>query len=243
MKALILAAGFGSRLKYKTENLPKSLIDVKGKPILNYQLTNLLEAGINEVGIVIGFNGKLIQEYVEKYFPQIIITFIENNEYATSNSSYSFWQAKEYIKGQSYLHFNCEILFTHKLLKCIIESSHPNIIGVREDMKLGKNMENVTLDEDRITNMSLTNTFRSSGKAFGIAKFSWESTKFIIEQLENYIQQGNKNQAYYGIIHHAVKVLDYRAMLTDKRNLHEINTLDDYLLVKKLIKDENPFDP
>mgnify|MGYP000871109212 CR=1 FL=1 len=49
MKALILAAGLGSRLKHETLHLPKALLNVNGKPILSYQIEALIEFGIDEL--------------------------------------------------------------------------------------------------------------------------------------------------------------------------------------------------
>ncbi len=49
MKAMILAAGLGSRLRHKTTDRPKALVEIDGKPIIQYQLSNLIKAGINEI--------------------------------------------------------------------------------------------------------------------------------------------------------------------------------------------------
>ena len=70
MKALILAAGLGSRLKHRTEDRPKALTIVCGKPILSYQIEVLLEEGIRDITIVIGYKGEKIIEYLSSNYVQ-----------------------------------------------------------------------------------------------------------------------------------------------------------------------------
>ena len=235
MKALILAGGLGSRLKHETINRPKALVDVGGKPILYYQLVTLINTGIQEFIIVLGYKADMIPKYIREVFPELNVTYVTNEEYDSSNSSYSFWQARELVRGESYLHFNCDILFSPELLRRVVESPYSNVLAVRSDLELGNQMENVTLNGDRIINMSLTNTPEAVGKAFGIAKLSAESTEYIIHRLKQHLDHGDKNQNYYGFIRKGVKELEYRAVLTDKNHLQEINTLDDYFLVSQLL--------
>jgi glucose-1-phosphate thymidylyltransferase len=62
MKGVILAAGEGTRLRPKTEEIPKPLVEVAGKPILTRALETLLDLGIDKVVIVIGYKGDQIEE-------------------------------------------------------------------------------------------------------------------------------------------------------------------------------------
>ena len=64
MKAMILAAGFGERLRPLTETTPKPLVEVAGKPLLQYHIENLAKIGIKELVI----NTSWLAEKIEKYF-------------------------------------------------------------------------------------------------------------------------------------------------------------------------------
>ena len=59
MKAIILAAGRGSRMKELGDQLPKCLIELRGKPLLEYQLQTLRQAGIDEIALVTGYRNEL----------------------------------------------------------------------------------------------------------------------------------------------------------------------------------------
>jgi L-glutamine-phosphate cytidylyltransferase len=61
MRAIILAAGRGSRMKGLTDEQPKCLVEFKGKPLLEWQLGALREAGVNEIAIVTGYKRELLQ--------------------------------------------------------------------------------------------------------------------------------------------------------------------------------------
>ena len=57
MKAMILAAGYGKRLRPLTDHTPKPLITIDGKPLIVHHLEKIAEAGINEVVINLGHLG------------------------------------------------------------------------------------------------------------------------------------------------------------------------------------------
>ena len=61
MKAIILAAGRGSRMKNLTDDIPKCLIQLRGKALLDWQLTTLRQAGIDDIAIVTGYKRELLQ--------------------------------------------------------------------------------------------------------------------------------------------------------------------------------------
>ena len=79
MKAIIPAAGIGTRLRPHTHTAPKALLHVAGKPILGHILDELRAFGISDVVFVVGFLGEKIVEYVNKNY-RIKATFVEQQE-------------------------------------------------------------------------------------------------------------------------------------------------------------------
>ena len=63
MKAVIMAGGLGTRIASVRSDVPKPMIEICGKPILQYQIENLLNSGITEITLVTGHLGHKIQEY------------------------------------------------------------------------------------------------------------------------------------------------------------------------------------
>jgi glucose-1-phosphate thymidylyltransferase len=77
MKAIIPVAGVGTRLRPHTYTQPKALIPVGGKTILAFIIDELLEAGVTEFIFVIGYLGEKIEEFVNKQYPTLQASFVE----------------------------------------------------------------------------------------------------------------------------------------------------------------------
>lgn len=95
INAIILAAGFGMRLVPINHKLPKALLCVNGKPLIEQQIEYLLEAGISEIHIVVGFMSERFYYLIDKYNVHII----ENNQFAEKNNLYSLSLAACHLKS------------------------------------------------------------------------------------------------------------------------------------------------
>jgi len=100
MKAIIPAAGIGSRLRPHTHTAPKALLHVAGKPILGHILDELLSFGIDEVIIVVGFLGEKIVDYVTKNY-KIKTTFVTQQE--LNGLGWAIYLTREYINSEPIL--------------------------------------------------------------------------------------------------------------------------------------------
>ena len=76
MQAIILAAGEGKRLRPLTDNVPKPLVPIGGKPILEYTL-NILPPEVDEVIMVIGYRGNAIKDHFGGSFGRLKLTYVE----------------------------------------------------------------------------------------------------------------------------------------------------------------------
>ncbi|MHB8078085.1 MAG: sugar nucleotidyltransferase [Candidatus Krumholzibacteriia bacterium] len=95
MKALIPAAGIGTRLRPHTLNKPKALLPVAGKPILAHIVDDLRAAGIDEFVIVVGFEGEAVRAWFRGAYPGVPVTFIEQPE--RLGLGHAVWTAREAI--------------------------------------------------------------------------------------------------------------------------------------------------
>jgi bifunctional UDP-N-acetylglucosamine pyrophosphorylase/glucosamine-1-phosphate N-acetyltransferase len=97
MQCVILAAGKGTRLKPLTDNLPKPLVKVCGKPLIDH-IVSALPSAIKELIVVVGFKGDMIREYCGEEFHGRPVTYIEQTE--INGPASALWLAKDFIKGR-----------------------------------------------------------------------------------------------------------------------------------------------
>lgn len=95
-RAVIIAAGFGSRLVPITLNTPKPLVRVHGKPIVETLLDAIVKAGIPEIVLVRGYLGEQFEVLRQKY-PQI--RFLENPLFNEANNISSAWVARDLLEN------------------------------------------------------------------------------------------------------------------------------------------------
>lgn len=93
--AIIMAAGTASRFAPISYEKPKALIEVKGEILIERQIKQLLEKGINDIMIVVGYKKEMFQ-YLKSKFN---VKLIENPDYLTRNNNASIYHARKYIKN------------------------------------------------------------------------------------------------------------------------------------------------
>lgn len=92
MKAIILAAGRGSRMKTMTDAKPKCLVKLHGEPLLDHQLRSLREAGIREIAIVTGYRAEMLRGRADAEF--------HNPRWAETNMVSSLASASEWLEEE-----------------------------------------------------------------------------------------------------------------------------------------------
>lgn len=80
MKAVVLAAGRGTRLRPLTDDLPKALVDIDGKPLLTHCLDELVSLDADEFVIVVGYRSEQIIDYYGNSYNGVPITYVHQEE-------------------------------------------------------------------------------------------------------------------------------------------------------------------
>ena len=93
--AIIMAAGTASRFAPLSDEKPKALIEVRGEVLIERQIRQLREAGIEEVVVVTGYKAEQFEYLKDKYG----VVLINNPYYLTRNNNSSIYAAREYIKN------------------------------------------------------------------------------------------------------------------------------------------------
>lgn len=147
-KAVILAAGLGSRLGPHTEACHKSLLSVGGSTILERLIRNCLSCGISQFVLVLGHREEQIRKFVDKSFRGIRVTYIINDMYRTTGDAYSLMLAASAIGAAEFIVFDADEVFDVKVLRRLLDDDGPNALCVGRRAKIEKDGPKVILDED-----------------------------------------------------------------------------------------------
>ena len=110
MKAIIVAAGRGTRMRHLTEKLPKPMLVVAGKNLIEHKL-DILPPEIDEVVIVVGYQGEVIKSYFGNSYKGRKITYVE--EPTLQGTGYAVYSSKEHLKDGRFLYMMGDDLY-HK---------------------------------------------------------------------------------------------------------------------------------
>lgn len=110
MRAIIPVAGMGTRLRPHTHTQPKALMHVAGKPILAHILDELVTVGIDEVVLVVGYLGEMIEAYARERYPQLRLHFVPQGE--PLGNGHAIYVAREHLDGSPVL-----IIFGDTIIK------------------------------------------------------------------------------------------------------------------------------
>ena len=192
MKALIFAAGKGKRIKELAGDLPKCLLEIAlGKTIIENLLDVLLLNNIKEVVIVVGYNGQKIMSKLGNQYKNMKITYIWNKNFETTNSSYSFYITKDYIK-EGCLHFNADNVMHPKIIEILINDPHKDAFmydnitpACDEDGKVRINNKGIMLEVSK----KLDNKYYW---IIGSGKLSAEGVKKTVKIIEKDMKKWKK---------------------------------------------------
>ena len=196
MKAVVLAAGQGTRIRSVHGEHPKCLIEVDGSTILDHQLEALSMAGINEVAIVVGYEKEQIISYVRtKSLVNQRIQFIENAAFAITNNIYSLWLALDWLRGDSFVVLNADVIFDSEILQSALRLYAP--ISMIVDPLWRDETMKVIIEEDRVTKMSKKISREEfNGTYIGITVFSKFIQNQFFREMRNLISSGRVNEFF-----------------------------------------------
>lgn len=241
-KAIILTAGLGSRLKPLTDEVPKCLTEVNGIPILEQNLRILEKNGIEETVIVIGYLGDVIIKKMGNRCGNMRISYIWNRIYDETNTMYSAWLARKYLK-QGAIMIEGDSVFEEGLIKKALAtpSNKTYWIGDRFNENFTGSMS-TTDKKGRIVNTKIVrgrlgeykpNFYKSTG----VLKITPEYGKVFSKWLEQDIKKGEV-KIYYDLViaKHLKDAPIFIYDITEKSRWAEIDNLEDLERAEVLFK-------
>ena len=197
MTGVILAAGMAKRLRPLTDTMPKCLLSIGKRTLLERTVDAMMQAGVGDFVVITGFRGEMIREFLTTHYPTLVFRFIHNADYEHNNNIYSLWMAGQAVRGKEFLLMDSDILCDPAAVAAI--ASQPEAALALNRHELGEEEMKVVVDADmRITEISKTcSPAEAIGESVGIEKVTAAYSKALYEELDQMIVQEKLIDIFY----------------------------------------------
>ena len=235
MKALILAAGVGKRLK---ANVPKILLKVGNKSLLERHYENLLNLGIKNIGIVIGYKSNQLTNFIKKIDIKKNIKIFRNSRYKLGSIVSLVCAGKFFHTKGDLIFMDGDVFYDKKVLKKLINSKKKNCFLIDRQFEKGEEPVKVCIKNNKIFDFGkiVNQDFDFQGESVGFFKFSNKSSIKLLE-VAKIIMKSNKNAMYEDVIQQIIKKKKVHIDFENITSLPwvEIDFKKDLILAKKII--------
>ena len=238
LKAIVLTAGIGSRINKYTRLIPKSMIKINQKYIFEYILENLHKAKIKEVIFVVGYKSNLLKPKIIKKCKELDINLkiIVSKRYKTTNTMYSLWLARKYLKT-NFIFLHGDLIFSYKMLNQFIKFPYKNSIIIDKNQpKDWDDAMKIISNKKLLKYMSKSvSVHEMDGVAIGMYKFDSKGSIMLFESIKRLINKGSVNNWVSDAINIISKKIDIHMQPT-KYVWADVDNLNDLRSAKKIVK-------
>ncbi len=201
MKVIMLAAGVGKRMSAVTDTIPKCLIKIGKKTLLERHLETISLLGIKDVVFVVGHLKEKIKEIVEKNNNGLNITYIENEQY-TKGSILSLWYARDEL-NDDVLIMDADVLYHDKLLIKLAESENRNCFLLDKSSEYAGEEMMLFVKDTKVIGISKVYSYDCDfkGEGVGFFKLSSNDCHKLKNILEEFKQAGKVDVEYEDSLH------------------------------------------
>lgn len=242
MRAIILAAGRGSRLLPLTENLPKCLLAVGDTTVLSLQLDTLEAAGVDEAIVITGFMAGSVEAEIADRAGAMRVQTLFNPFYQVADNLASCWMARAFMDGD-FLLINGDTLIEPALAKKVVQSPQNNIqVTIDKKPEYDSDDMKVTLDGSALTAIGKTlSADETHGESIGFLRFMGDGPKLFRDKLHQMMRTGDGVQAWFLSAIDALAKSDTMVATYSIEGMTwaELDTMEDYAAIKAIFGNAN----
>lgn len=236
MKAIILAAGQGSRLGSLTAERPKCLIDFGGRTLLDWQLDTLAANGIREAIVVTGFRDDQIEAALARRTGAPRVRTIYNPFYKVADNLGSLYIAREELSGNC-LVWNGDTLVSVDLMRRVIGNHQPGICVTidRKDAYDGDDMK-VVESGGRLRAIGKRLSEGVNAESIGLLAFRSGGAERFREAIEQAIRTPEGTTVWYlRVIHQIAQAADVFTLDIEGEDWGEVDFPEDVERARDLV--------
>ena len=238
MKALILAAGIGKRLKV---SLPKILLKIGNRSLLERHYDNLLSLGVKKIGIVVGYKSQYLIKCIKEIDKKKKIKIIKNPKYKLGSIVSLVCASSFFYERGELILMDGDVLYDKKILKKLIDTKKKDTLLIDKHFESGEEPVKVCIKNNKIYDFgkNVDNNFDFQGESVGFFKFSKKTSIKLLNESKK-IKAKNKKAMYEDAIQ---KLIKEKKILMEFENISnlpwiEIDFKKDLNLAKKNILKE-----
>jgi choline kinase len=196
MRAIILAAGVGWRLKPHTETTPKSLMEIGGQSLLRRYLETFAALGLPEAVLVVGHLKEQVMAEAARGPAEVEVRFVVNEQFTRGNIL-SLWHARHEF-DDDILIMDGDVLFPRELLARVIAFPDVNAIAVDERFQDTGEEQKVVCEDGWVVEVTkkISGDPRVRGEEVGILRLSADAAEVLRGILEEFIETGKDSLEY-----------------------------------------------
>jgi choline kinase len=198
MKAIILSAGQGKRLMPLTESTPKCCLRPGDFSILEWQISQLAVAGVDEVVVVTGFGHDKVEEIVSR-IEDIEVRTLFNPFYHLSDNLGTCWVARGEMDGP-FVIINGDTLFEAAVFEHLVQDAGRYPITLASDQKVSYDSDDMKIwsEGDRLCRVSKQlDLSHVNGESIGMMMFSSAGARIFVDKVEALMKQGDGLKRWY----------------------------------------------
>jgi choline kinase len=172
MKAIILSAGHGRRLLPMTAEIPKCLLDIQGRTVVEWQIDHLVENGINDITVVVGYGADQVEVLLDRRYGPGQVKKLYNPFFDVADNLATVWMARGELTGD-FLLLNGDTLFEPAVVRRLLDSPVKAITLARDHKsRYDSDDMKVCLDGDRLLKIGKDlESDRVDGESIGMLLF------------------------------------------------------------------------
>ena len=237
MKAILLAAGVGRRLRPYTEDRPKCLLPFKGKTLLDRHLDALEATGVHEVIMVLGHCGDQIRAAVAQRPDAARVQFLENTRY-TEGSILSLHTAIGHIDDHAdgAIVMDADVLYPRELMRRLVQTPGTAFLVDETSLETGEEMT-VGIKDGRVRTIDrfVGDGWDLKGETVGFTKFAAEDAPELRRQMDACLAEGLTKAEYEAAIIRMLKTCPGRYALVGDLPWTEIDFDADVEKAKEML--------
>ncbi|WP_349642863.1 phosphocholine cytidylyltransferase family protein [Bradyrhizobium japonicum] len=244
-RAVILAAGMGSRLRPYTEFVPKPLVEVNGTPMLHNALHQLSDLGAREATIVVGYREEAIEQSCGHRFEEVDIEYVHNPIFDRTGSAYSLWLARNTMLAADTVFLEGDVFFEREVLERTLRtvSSTKQSVAAVAAFNAAMSGSAVELADDGSVVAFVMNQTPVEAQARGLFKtinltrFSADASREqVVPALHQAVESGHRTAYVEQVLARLVEQRELQLSAADCSDTRwfEIDSKDDLRLAEKI---------